>query len=900
MSYISAYAQNGVIKVWEKDEDGSKRCIDYPTPYYFYVPDNGGEFTSIYKKPLRKEEFTDYNTFTKKREMYKQRGILLYESDIQPTLKVLTNNYYNKKAPKLNFTLYDIEVDYNPNDGFSSVENPYAPINAVALHHYWKNKSVVIAVPPPSYSSMRDEWDKEIDEIRNSPNLTLHLVKNERELLELFLTEIEDSDVLSGWNSDTFDMPYVTKRIEMVMGKPSSQRLCFPGAPVPQWRQFEVYGKLRDTVDLFGRMSIDYMLLFKKFEVSDRPSFSLEAISNEILPDLPKLEYEGTLFELYHKNFPHFLRYNYRDTEVLAGFERKLGYLEVANMLYHMSCGLAPHIFGTIRLADLAITLFCHNEKNVKVPDRDETKPDGTISGAMVLHPQMGMHDWLASVDVTSLYPSAIRTVNISPETLIGQMRGFLSEDDRMKHSAWLNIFEQSDNLVTLDYDFMCAEDGYNGSETHTGSEWFEILLERGWAISGYGTIYTQNFPGIIPAILTDWFNQRKKYKKLKDDAKQLSIKLKEEKASQDLIQEQIDLSEYYDRLQYIFKIKLNSLYGALTNFTFRFFDLRLGESTTGTGRCVLDHMCSTIAKTLDGVYSFKSESIIYGDTDSSYFKTHAKTIATKQGLPDDKIYDLAVQIGDKLGQVANESFPDFCIKAFRVKPEYSKMIKCEREVIGKRGIFVTKKRYVIKVVNLDGYKTNKLKAMGLEMKKTTTPKHIQKFTETVVNMILDGEASWDQIEDFIINFRAEMHASTSLFDIGLPKGVKGVEEYTKTYETNKKLDVKTRLPGHVAASIHYNECLQEFGDKESMSIVSGTKIKVFYLKRPRGRFKSIAIPTDLGKIPKWMLEHDEFSIDVHKHEDKLIDAILSKIFVVLNEEVPTAQSKFNNSLMEW
>lgn len=1269
-SYISAYRSNNEVHVWERTPDGDKVLVKYPTPYYFYVPDKAGEYTSVYGKPLRREDFDSYESFDRKRKMYQQRGILLYESDIQPLLKVLCNNYADRPAPKLNYTLYDIEVDYNPTDGFSSVENPYAPINAVALHHQWTGESIVIAVPPPSYQANKAAWDKEIDELRKTPKFKLTLVNTERELLDLFLSEIQDSDVLSGWNSDTFDAPYITKRIEMVFGRARTQQLCFPGAPVPTWRQFEVYGKMRDTVDFHGRMSLDYMLLFKKFEASERPSFSLEAISNEVVPELPKLEYEGTLYELYHKNFPHFLRYNYRDTEVLAGFERKLGYLEVANMLYHMSCGLSSHIFGTIRLADLAITLFCHNTRNMIVPDRDETKPDGSISGAMVLVPQMGMHDWLGSVDVTSLYPSAIRTINISPETLIGQMRGMLSDDDRMKHSAWQAIFEQTDRMITLDYDAMCAEDRV-GSETMTGAEWFEVLLERGWAISGYGTIYTQNFPGIIPAILTDWFSKRKKYKDMKDDCKKLAIKLKNEGADQSAIDEQIQLSEYYDRLQYIFKIKLNSLYGALTNYTFRYFDLRLGESTTGTGRCVLDHMCSIIAKTLDGNYSFISDSIIYGDsvagdtkirlqdgsivnieslytstdriigtkeycntnnlsaltydqstnqscykpikyvmrhnvtkkmyrvwisntnyvdvtedhsligyantvqrkhnngsplievkpqelggnvrsliylkrvpqsnvtsynfnehvyelmglivgdgsmsrrssgielslgnrdkdeiitktirplisiglvtsvyhcpnghdvrlcgtaiwdllydhlytngsknipewlqfetqdniasflrgyftadgtvtgstvrltstnldfiksvrellfklgissnyftesiensfngvgsgthsvnlivkgresfnrvgfildrknckipcngkssnyqsrydfsvtkvvkveeiqysgyvydievgdthvffandilvhnTDSCYFKTHAGTVSA--GKTPEEIYNTAVMIGDKLGNIANESFPDFCVRAFRVKPEYSKMIKCEREIIGKRGIFVTKKRYVAKVVNLDGYRVDKLKAMGLEMKKTTTPKAFQEFTQRVVNLILDGEMDWDDIDDIIIDFREKMVNDMPIFEIGLPKGVKGVDEYTAEHERCNKLELKARLPGHVAASIHYNECLKQFKDTNSMPIVSGTKIKVFYLKKPRGRFTSIAVPTDLGKLPSWMIENPEFAVDVSKHETKLIDGILEKIFTVLHREVATAQTKFNNSLMEW
>lgn len=900
-NYITSYAEGGKVIVWEKEPDGSRTKVTYEPPLYFYVPDTNGDYTSIYGDKLRRETFQNRDDFNKKIDYYKSRGTLLYESDIAPNLKVLSNIYYNRKAPKLNYTLLDIEVDYDPAIGFSSVENPYAPINAVALCHYWTGERVIIAVPPKTYEARRAEWDPQIEEIRNYPNTTLHLVSTETELLRLLLDNITESDVLSGWNSDWFDMPYIAKRIERTLGKPTLQRLSYENSPAPRYREVELFGKMRETIDLYGRISWDYMELFKKFEVSDRPSFSLDAISNEILPELPKLEYNGTLYSLYREDFPHFLRYNYRDTEVLYGFEKKLGYLEVANLLYHMSCGLPANIFGTIKLADLAIINYCHYVKKVIVPDRDENKPDGVIAGAMVLVPQAGLHEWLSSVDVASLYPSAIRTVNISPETLIGQFRGTLSDDDRMKHSAWKAIFEMTDDILILDYDPMNCEK-LTGSEQHTAAEWFELIVERGWAISGYGTIYTQAFMGVIPAILTEWFAERKRYKSMMGDAKKKIQKMRESGVvDENQIAIWIDESEYYDRLQYIFKIKLNSLYGALTNFNFRFFDLRLGESTTGTGRCVLDHMCSFIAKQLDNNYSFVSDSIIYGDTDSCYFKTHAAL--GMEGKTVDEIQARATLIGDTIGNMVNDSFPDFCTRAFRVKPEYSNLVKCEREVIGKRGIFVTKKRYVIKVVNLDGYKVNKLKAMGLEMKKTTTPKPIQQFAENVVNMILDGEASWNEIDDYIINYRVKFHNEFSVFDIGLPKGVKGVETYNQQHLEARAINMKARLPGHVAASIHYNECLELFNDKDSIPIISGTKIRLFYLHKPRGIFKSIAVPTDLGGLPKWMTEGDlahEFSVNVHLHEEKLIDGVLSKIFVVLNRDVPTAQSRFNDSLLDW
>jgi hypothetical protein len=191
---------------------------------------------------------------------------------------------------------------------------------------------------------------------------------------------------------------------------------------------------------------------------------------------------------------------------------------------------------------------------------------------------------------------------------------------------------------------------------------------------------------------------------------------------------------------------------------------------------------------------------------------------------------------------------------------------------------------------------------MGLEMKKTTTPKMIQKFLEDVVNMILDGEAEWEQIDDFIIDYRHQVRTELPVLDIGLPKGVKKVEYYTAEHArgpSGKTLSGETiRLPGHVAAAIHYNERLSEFSDQVNPRIQTGSKIKVFYLTEKFGRFKSIAFPTETTDTPKWF--DDTFEVDRLLHENKLIDKNLEKIFNAIGREVPTAQSKFNNSLMEW
>lgn len=915
MSYISTYTSNGEVTVWERHPEGRK-LERYRAPYYFFVEHPRGKARSIFDKPLTKLEFKTYDAMREGLEQAAADGLATYESDISPELKILAEHYYDVPAPKLHVTFYDIENDYDQEIGYASVEEedpaqnykgPYAPVNAVALHHHWSGRSVVYAVPPPDF-----DWD-DFDPDGSMRKLSeIVLCKNEKTLLKHFLREIQDTDCLSGWNNKLFDDPYMYKRIKMVLGEEYVDHLSFPncGRRTVRERQIELFGKLKTVVEFRGRISLDYMDLFRKYEMNQRPSYKLEAIAEELLPHLPKLSYDGTLAQLYRKDFNHFVRYNIRDTEILKGFEDRLGYVDLANVMYHSATGKAEQVFGTIRLADLSIVNYCHNVLNVKVPDW-VPKQDGSIQGAMVLFPQIGFHKWTGSVDINSLYPKSIESLNISPETLVGQFTD--------KGEAWKAIRYNKDVMLEFTYESGDVE------ERHA-TEWKEIFLAHKWAVSGYGTAFDQNKVGVIPSILSSWYIQRKKYQKLKAEwngkAKDLAAAAGDGKMSDSdkaLYNEYKEKSTYYDRLQYVYKIKLNSTYGALTNYRFRFFRLEMGESTTGTGRGVLQHQLRMINKTLGGEYEvdfpsygyvkdsmkeqglseeeanqvcwdgtkfnkqFPSEHVLYGDTDSGYFATGADN------------QEDATKIADYVADRVNKSFPQFMREAFLCQPGFDQHIKCGREVVTDSGIFVDKKRYVLHLVDLDGDKVDKLKVMGLEMRKTTTPKPIQNFLKDVVTMILQ-EKPWDDINDFIIEYRDNVVFSMDLMDIGLPKGVKKVEEYSQkrilgTDEHGKKY----AIPGHVSATIHFNQCLEKYSDVENDMIGSDTKIKVFYLTKPVDGFKSIALPTDMDRIPAWFTEN--YTIDRALHAFKLIDNNLGHIFKAISQEVPTHQTKLFNSL---
>lgn len=343
--------------------------------------------------------------------------------------------------------------------------------------------------------------------------------------------------------------------------------------------------------------------------------------------------------------------------------------------------------------------------------------------------------------------------------------------------------------------------------------------------------------------------------------------------------------ASYNDRLQYCYKIKLNSLYGALLNKHFRFYDPRMGESTTGTGRAILRYMCAKVNEILEGEFDPSGKAVVYGDTDSVYFSTGATN-------KDDGIY-----IADSVADVVNGTFPEFMRQSCMCSEGYDHIIAAGRECVASRGIFVTPKRYVLRLVNLDGYDCDKLKVMGLDTKKTILPVYIQDALNGFIERYLKGE-DWDSVVAHdVVQLKEDLANGdkTPIFNLGLPKGVNKVEYYTEQMELYGD---GARLPGHVAAAIYYNQKRKEYNDLESLEIVSSMKIRVFYLKTPVGRFKSIALPGDTEVVPQWFL--DNIEIDKRKQITRLVDKPLENILKAVGKTPPSRQTLFVQSVLEF
>ena len=326
MTYISTATSENKEKVyvWERTKNG-RHVVEYDAPYEYFIDDHeaDGKYTSINGSPLRRVEFDNPFEYFKERKRLREAGVTLYESDISPEIKVLSNKYYNKPVDEeIHTTFYDIEVDYDPKKGHAGSSNPYARISSIALYHKYSDRSVILALPPKE-----GDWKNcTVDDLGHlADQAELYLFKTEKELLAAFLEEIEDTDVILGWNSEFFDNPYIYFRLMKCFGKKATRYMNFPeiDADVPT-RETENYGSLEITVNPIGRVWIDFMAMVKKFDANERSSYALEAVAEEELEGMEKLDFGKSLYRLYREDFDKFIEYNIRDTAILKGLDQKI------------------------------------------------------------------------------------------------------------------------------------------------------------------------------------------------------------------------------------------------------------------------------------------------------------------------------------------------------------------------------------------------------------------------------------------------------------------------------------------------------------------------------------------------------------------------------------------------
>jgi DNA polymerase elongation subunit (family B) len=635
------------------------------------------------------------------------------------------------------------------------------------------------------------------------------------------------------------------------------------------------------TFDLIGRVHMDYMQLYRKYTYEERHSYSLDAIGEYELEER-KTQYEGTLDQLYNKDFPTFIEYNRQDTLLLAKLDKKLRFLDLANELAHENTVLLQTTMGAVAVTEQAIINEAH-QRGMVVPNRKnrDDQGDTQAAGAYVAFPKKGMHDWIGAIDINSLYPSAIRALNMAQESIVGQLRPIMTDryiQEKMAAGssfadAWENMFGsleytavmngEAGTEVTVDWE------GDGRSDVMSAADVWRLIFDsnKPWMLSANGTIFSYEQKAVVPGLLERWYAERK----------ELQAKKKEAETDDD--------KAFWDKRQLVKKINLNSLYGAILNPGCRFFDKRIGQSTTLTGRIIARHMDAYINECIMGEYDHVGASIIYGDTDSCYFTAWP---AIKDEVAAGRMEwnkETCIQLYDTIADQVNASFPAFMERACHVPRSNGELIKGGRELVASKGLFIKKKRYAVLITDLEGKrmdthgKPGKVKAMGLDLKRSDTPKVVQDFLSDLLTDVLTDatrEHVYDKVRDFKIAFQ-----DRPAWEKGTPKRVNNLTKYGKEEERLGRAN----MPGHVRAALNWNNLRRMHGDNYSLAIVDGMKTIVCKLKDNALGYTSVGYPTDESHIPQWF---KDLPFDDSLMEATIVDQKVENLLGVLEWDIPS------------
>lgn len=530
---------------------------------------------------------------------FSPRDPALFESDVPLATRVLIDAYEDNDEPSTGHRVVYLDIEVDIEDGFPNVDAGDKEITAIAIYDDLSKKYTAFIL---------DKDGKLNDTITDG--LEIYSIDNEESLISRFLTRMEEiqPSIITGWNVSAFDMPYLYNRISSIMGKTILQKL----SPIDT-----VYiNKFSKELVIAGVSILDYMILYKKFIGRNEPSFALGAIGKKVV-NMEKISYTGSLNDLYRTDIKKYIEYNLNDVKIVVALDEKLKFIDLARNICHT--GHVPYeFFGmSSRYIEGAILLYMRRQgvvatnKPVSDPDEEESGTNGdsdeedSFVGAFVKDPKPGQYDWVYDLDLTSMYPNIMISLNISPETILGKVTSVTFVDESVKQERVTKLLASNSELSKVlegeeleqwlstntnqyDVELHVADkiESYNiGSAKYTRDEFKKLLKDGNYSISSNGMMYIQSKLGIIPNILTHWFDERKKMRKM---AKQYADEKNWEKY------------EFYDQRQKVQKILLNSAYGTLGLPSFRFFNKDNAAAVTLTGQDII----KTTSKVINKYYS--------------------------------------------------------------------------------------------------------------------------------------------------------------------------------------------------------------------------------------------------------------------------------------------------------
>lgn len=878
------------------------------------------------------------------REKPEFEGKTFWESDVNPTFRFLERYYpQDDQLPNLRISIFDIEVD-KVDGRFGTTDNPFAPIISVTVYHKWSKQAITLAVPPPNMTTDQArrlclEGDHPDGYGILDEDHGYFLMEDEVQLLEVFAGIIQESDILAGWNNEFYDLPYIINRARHVIGGESLEFIqsdtgmnCTEASReyleqlsafrvLPDVSIQESYGRKERTYQIVGRRNVDYLVCYKKFIKAELHSFTLDAILQHEV-NQTKVKYDGSIDEFYRRQFRTFLAYNRQDVMGLSAIDDKLRLVNMMNQMIHMSGVTFDKAVGSVAIIEQAVLRELHRERGEIAWDRVEHEPDRYVPGAFVVEPRAKKYGWGGSYDVNSLYPTMIRLLNISPETMVGQLDlsrtteklneyvdDFLHipHDERIPRDGKYSYRHRAEDGISKAYteawhkftgvlEYHDVIDGTSNIVklvtpesviTMTGREMRDLIKANNWCITANGTVFTLDREGIIPYCLTKWYNERAEYRKKASHLEKEAIEAKnagDTKKAEELSA----LAEFYNMVQNAKKLFLNSTYGAYLNRFFRFYDPRCGRSVTLSGRVVVKHMCRKACELLGGEYDFNREVLLGGDTDSTYISYESYMI--REGI--ERTLENATRIGDEVGDTINDSFVQYLAEQFLVPPERCKIVQVKRETVFDRAIFKNKKkRYAMHVLDKEGKiipkgHKDELKIVGMEVKRSDTPKIIQDFLQECLRLVLVEGYEEEDLRGYVDEFRTQWR-SMPPWKQGSPVRVHNL--YTSNIimdNFNERDDGTGKKPliyYAVQAARNTNMLMERFKETRWEPLKDGDKVDVIYLK-PGNHYKvdSIAIRVGEEHIPDWFVE---LPFDTDAQEKKLIDQKLDNTFGSLGWE---------------
>ena len=686
----------------------------------------------------------------------------------------ITENYPGQIDFDLSqMSIWTMDIETSAEQGFPKVEEALEEILLITLEN---------TVTKEIHTFGRRPFQS-----KNDLRVNYHYQPDETQMLKEFLAfwNEQNIDVITGWNIGLFDIPYLVNRISVVMGEQTAKQLS-PWRIVRS-REITFGEKVLQAYEIIGITQLDYLDLYKKFTYGAQESYKLDYICKQEL-GVGKLENPFETFrEFYAQDWNLFVDYNIIDTQRVTELEDKMKLIELAlTMAFDAKCNFAD-VYSAVRTWDC--TLYNHLwDQNVVVHPRDTSRADRSIEGAYVQEPKAGQYDWVVSFDATSLYPSIIMQYNMSPETLVRPSEEYYTA---VSVDSLLSAKPDLGYLKDADLDECLTANGYH---------------------------FSRHKRGLFPEIVEKLFKDRQMYKKKMIEAQKLYEETKDPKYQNDISR--------YTNFQMARKIQLNSLFGAWANYYFRYFDDRIAEGITITGQYIirtvgkaLDEYLNKICGTQDFKYSF------YSDTDSCYItldplvqkfyadKSKEEIVAILDKICEDKITAVINRACDQLADYTNA---------------FDRKIIFKREAIADRGIWVAKKRYALNVYNNEGvtYAEPKLKVMGLEIVRSSTPEAIRNTLKEAVRVaITEDEAA---LQNFILAARQE-YLKLPPEEIAFPRGVNGLKKYTSSGQIYAK-----GCPMHVRGALLFNYYIKQLKiNNKYEEIQEGEKIKFLYLLTP-------------------------------------------------------------------